>query len=70
MYACFVFSKRFDIEAEYFRQEGHGQLGKENTDQPKPEGSGLEGDAEVIGNTRSEEVGQRSEEEVEGANEF
>lgn len=70
MRACFVFCERLNVEAEDLGQEGHGQLCEEDSQHPKPEGTGAEGLAEVVGDAGAEGVGQRGEEEVEGAEEF
>lgn len=68
--AGLTFGKWFDVEAEDFGQERHGQLGKQDAQQPQPEGTGAEGLAEVVGDAGAEGVGQRGEEQVEGAEEF
>lgn len=66
----FVFGERFNVEAENFGEDGHSQLGEDDSEKPKPEGSGAEGSAEVISNARAEGVGQRGEEKVERTGEF
>lgn len=68
--AGLAFGKRFGIEAEDLGQEGHGQLGEEDAQQPQPERTGAKGLAEVVGDAGAEGVGQRGEEQEEGMEEF